>query len=563
MSQRFPMKRLIAALLCGMVSFAATYRIAPKLLPFALQVRMDLPRPGNLQLFWDTGSGFSEAESRSVGTEPGMRSYTIPIPAGSLNALRLDPCSCQDDIKIEHLKLGWLWTITRWDSQNVFDGWAAKNDVRESQIGGGALVLRPGGSDPFLVQENSGSLRSGFFLQLMVLSVAGALLVFFLAWIFSAEITAAVGAGSAARESVPVAAGGGLGGPLVMLGSIVISLLLAYGVYLLLMGRSGAAPVFTGDDGIYALSFVSTSGESISKQRGKLKLVIDPFTVYRTLPSQQTANYTIDAEGFRGGMDNRKQKKIFVLGGSAAFGQGLAADSEAFAARLGVYQPEFDVVNAGVVGYLSGQELALMIHKLDSYQPAAYIVFDGWNELFDQFISMRRQGDYFGFNNTFFFVQERLVNYAKELKEYLPAERDRATAMSLTDDAYLDEIRRHYVANLQRMNAFAKGRGAKFLAVFQPELSGKQTKSPDEQKNLDGWEKAYGYVKNGFPQRYKTMLSLTKQELDRSGVQYVDLNEASLLNGEAGTLYFDVVHLNREGHDRVAQLLSKREEFFR
>jgi hypothetical protein len=37
------------------------------------------------------------------------------------------------------------------------------------------------------------------------------------------------------------------------------------------------------------------------------------------------------------------------------------------------------------MGFLSGQEVAQMVHYLDEFNPSLYIVFDGWNDIYNPY----------------------------------------------------------------------------------------------------------------------------------------------------------------------------------
>ena len=81
---------------------------------FTLVVKMSAVASGPIQVFYDTGAGFSEAQSvmtplRASGS-PGE--YAFPIPAGSYRNLRIDPGTSAGIYVIEHVGIrscrGWL-----------------------------------------------------------------------------------------------------------------------------------------------------------------------------------------------------------------------------------------------------------------------------------------------------------------------------------------------------------------------------------------------------------------------------------------------------------------------
>lgn len=76
--------------------------------------------------------------------------------------------------------------------------------------------------------------------------------------------------------------------------------------------------------------------------------------------------------------------RIMVIGGSTVLGQGARTPAENLPARLhrelGRRHPRVEVVNAGVGGYVSGQELARALAELLPYAPDVLVLYDGWND---------------------------------------------------------------------------------------------------------------------------------------------------------------------------------------
>ena len=67
------------------------------------------------------------------------------------------------------------------------------------------------------------------------------------------------------------------------------------------------------------------------------------------------------------------------------------------------------VLNAGVVGFLSGQELTYLVTQLIDYRPAIVIAYDGWNDLFDTINAPQRSANEHGFCSNFFEFENQLV----------------------------------------------------------------------------------------------------------------------------------------------------------
>lgn len=305
----------------------------------------------------------------------------------------------------------------------------------------------------------------------------------------------------------------------------------------------------------YALSLVDGAGRPIAEPHGPLRLMLDPFTVYRTAPTQRNSSYSIDDHGFRGGMGDGQRPRVFLLGGSAAFGQDLPGDDDTITANLSSGVPNVEIVNAAVVGFLSGQELALMVHHLDRFHPAGYIVLDGWNELFDQYHFGGRPDGRLGFNNSFFDVENRLHAHHAALTAQTP--NPRPNGMTLNREQVFDDVVDEYLANLDRMNDFALARGAHLLVALQPEIAQKRSLTPRERKALDAWNHAYRYVDLGFSATFERLIGRTADFCQSKGIPLVVIGRQAELAETNDELFLDPVHLSAAGSRVVAAILAR------
>ena len=132
----------------------------------------------------------------------------------------------------------------------------------------------------------------------------------------------------------------------------------------------------------YSYSFNTHDGVALFGHRGKLQIALHPFAGYANLPNQSTKHFSINSRGLRGpevARDKGGRKRIAVVGGSSAFGTGLASDDDTFEVQLGRLL-NAEVLNGGVIGHQSGQELVLLLTELVELQPDLVIAYDGWND---------------------------------------------------------------------------------------------------------------------------------------------------------------------------------------
>jgi lysophospholipase L1-like esterase len=288
--------------------------------------------------------------------------------------------------------------------------------------------------------------------------------------------------------------------------------------------------------GPYSGYLVDRLGQPLSRRHGDIKLVLDPWTTYRNLPGQKLPYLTIDANGYRVAdpMPAGGRKTVVILGGSAAFGQGLASDAETFAAQLARGRPALHVVNAAAVGFLSGQELAEMVHYADRRQPALYVVFDGWNEVHAQ--SDGVAGYALGYNWQMLGQIEEQLRKAVDGKAAKPAPFRPSP----------HEVAAAYIENLDRMHTFARGRGAEILFVFQPHLSA----ALDRGGRFAAWRKKWYW--EAFDADIHTVVTRAVAACHERGWTCLDMSNA--LPG--AELFIDPVHPNAAGHARIAELLT-------
>jgi lysophospholipase L1-like esterase len=175
----------------------------------------------------------------------------------------------------------------------------------------------------------------------------------------------------------------------------------------------------------YRLRYLDPYGqpyEGLSEQ-GQLQVKRSPLRGYRLVENQQNGFWKINAQGFRADdpVDPAKPRgeiRIFVLGGSTAFGQRSSSNQTTFASKLeerlnqqvaqqktdpAGFRPDvlpyyadelakamalpprirenrYRVINAAVPGYASSNELAQFLY-VSSYKPDLIVLMNGYADL--------------------------------------------------------------------------------------------------------------------------------------------------------------------------------------
>jgi hypothetical protein len=340
----------------------------------------------------------------------------------------------------------------------------------------------------------------------------------------------------------------------------------------------------------YGIEVSTHDGRKISPQVGSVKLSLAPYTIYRNLPSQHTTAININSRGLRAeeGAEQDSRPKIIFLGGSAAFGQGAETDQDTIPAILQQSIKSHRVLNAGVIGFQSGQELTYLVTQLIDYQPAIVVAYDGWNDVFDVAYGPERDVNDLGFNSNFFSFENQLVaNYQTQVSPYESLSRLIAatSAKSLVLTRFARAIRSHqsqeaittqaarnqarlrerallnsivtaYVNNVRKMSLFSRASGAKFVLVLQPEIGQRSNPTAEEKQLLSDALIGNIHYSDSFPSLYREFLTDAKQRLTHAGVDWIDTNESPLYQASPAPLFFDPVHTNRRGNEIVAEIME-------
>ena len=122
-----------------------------------------------------------------------------------------------------------------------------------------------------------------------------------------------------------------------------------------------------------------------------LVYVHDPFLSIE--PNQHSKTININNEGFRGPeiVKNKPSNtyRIFILGGSTAFGSTSTSDETTISGYLqkkinkfGNSNFKIEVINAGVPAAWSHVETLYIKQKLLEYSPDLFMIYDGWNDVY-------------------------------------------------------------------------------------------------------------------------------------------------------------------------------------
>ncbi len=382
------------------------------------------------------------------------------------------------------------------------------------------------------------------------------------------------------------------------LGIVMLALALLGAVFAVDLLTSGD-PAATGEDavtGTFDMRLVTRDGRPVGGLASGVELALTPFGFYENRPNQVATKkshgvrvaYRINSAGLRGPEPESPpaRPRVVVVGGSAAFGLRVSEEAT-FQARLGRQLPQLEILNAGVVGYLSGQELSLSVHRLLALQPDLIVAVNGWNDVYDNYwwsVVSGDRGAPSASNSNFRILENRLAAYRRVQSDAGPAlaqalqtihrrsrilsiltgwTRGESASSSILpfDESWRSALVEQYVDNMTTLRDVARSRGARLLVVVQPEMAqvmGTALAGYLRQSGRRHLIPGDGYWIH-FPDLYREFRRQAVERLAAGGVAVVDASErlARVGGGGDGARFFvDPVHLSPIGHDKLAEALA-------
>lgn len=336
------------------------------------------------------------------------------------------------------------------------------------------------------------------------------------------------------------------------------------------------------------------------------RFTFDPFLAFRYVPSTKYGNININAHGFIDGgrafptlfAKPPGKIRIFLFGGSTVAGSGASSSATTISAYLENIlnkkgTERYDVINAGVDGYFSYQELGYFISDIIYYQPDIVIFYDGYND----YASSVWIG---GYKNEYQKSHCRVNNheYALYLLTIMPKLEKGASLLNvdlllgktyttifisrlykkivkkgdignvietrrLPDKVKLspEEAASLYTSNVESAVGTAIAHGVRIIYALQPTIFDKEIPSEDEKKILADRGSDFSKIsdENLVKRYYQTARDSFKalgKKFNNQSVQVVDISE-NIWQGVADTIYLDECHTNDRGNFLIAQNLSK------
>ena len=368
----------------------------------------------------------------------------------------------------------------------------------------------------------------------------------------------------------------------------------------------------------YAFKLQDSNGNSYPglPDAGLLQVKRSPILGYELLPSQSSEYWQINDQGFRQDSSVPVVKppneiRVFLVGGSTAFTNMAEKNQKALAFKVEKllnervraqnaspekFKPKeipyfadqiesmralpprirdgsYRVIAAAVPGYSSGNELALLAHKVMAYSPNALLILDGYEDLRSPSNQTARE-----IGNVEQMLRDPLAQYRQHQtqqfnnwlnslylvkawqKWVIPAdistfssEYQVFNAEQLSKDP--KEIQKRvdrYLANTQQMIRLANNIPA--LILLQPEITGKQKSLTKEE---EGILKSLG---KEYSDRTTNSYKIAEQAFSNSPLKPKFANFYQLFENTSQQAFIDPIHLTEAANDVLAQKLYESTE---
>jgi len=277
-----------------------------------------------------------------------------------------------------------------------------------------------------------------------------------------------------------------------------------------------------------------------------------------------------------------EQYLIFLVGGSAAEGRGSSSNAATMAACLERVLNQraggerFRVVNAGMSGFVTYQELSLLQGEIiPKFKPRLVVALDGhndgwcavsfaewrpnWQPYFDQLTRDVNRNMEPGFGILIDLTKRHSIiaaTFEKLRKRFVPKKVGSFSQKTKPPEARLEAAARGYVVNQQIIRELLNLHGARYQAFLQPFLASylKREMQPEEVKFLQAWGAEYpeGDI-------YYQGMEIFYNKLSKEAGSLGFFNDFSKLFMETPeTTYVDHCHFNDAGNKMIAEAMAQK-----
>ena len=374
----------------------------------------------------------------------------------------------------------------------------------------------------------------------------------------------------------------------------------------------------------YRLKFAPRESARELAQSGKMLVAQPALSVgYQLLGNQTSKYWHINPQGFRDTdpvsvAKPSEEIRIFVLGGSTAFGYGNSSNAVTISQQLEkrlaqrlkqqqtapqLYQPDvlpnnkqekqkylakparikpgnYRVINASVPGYASGNELAQVALQILKYKPDLIVVLNGYEDLMlssnEEAAQIPQLKDLAGDDS------EGFVNYIAQVikpienKSYLakivqdkwlnPQKGDRSADLILdeetaklvqhlpSDSAELQKRVDRYANNQKQILNLSAAARVPLIVAMQPEITGRNPSQLTQAEGKIAQELGRTYIKK-VRSDYPVLIEQTQKLAQAFPSNIKAVDLYQLTDKYPSPSFIDAIHLNEAANQKVAEQL--------
>ena len=375
----------------------------------------------------------------------------------------------------------------------------------------------------------------------------------------------------------------------------------------------------------YQLKFVNETQEPYKtlSTEGSLVAKRSLSVGYKLVGGQQNQYWQINEQGFRDRdlvplAKPKDEIRIFVLGGSTAFGYGIADNSVDISNQLELrlqqrirqqqsspqlYKPDilpyapdqrklaqakpakikqgkYRVVNAAVPGYASGNELAQLALQILNYKPDLIIVLDGYADLMlpsaEQAVQIPQLEEYLDNAPTYFRAYVSQAIEPLENKSYLaqivqnqvldPQKPQQKSSFVLhettsnlvqhlaSDRDELQQRLNRYVEHQKQILNLCAAARIPLIVALQPEITGRNPSKLSQAESAVATQLGREYIKK-VKDTYPLFAQANAKLANAFPQNLKALNLYNLSDKYPTPSFIDAIHLNEEANQQVAEQL--------
>jgi lysophospholipase L1-like esterase len=285
-----------------------------------------------------------------------------------------------------------------------------------------------------------------------------------------------------------------------------------------------------------------------------------PYVYWRHKPFSGT-HLSIDDDGlrrtWREGAADAARPRVFALGGSTVWGIGARDDAtwpSELARRQSAAGRAADVVNLGEHGYVTAQDVLMLVDRLERGDvPSLAIFYGGASDVFSALQSGRAGFPQNEANRAaeFNITQPGAVGGARRVLFAGLMRLSAGLRAPAGDPPVIPElaeaVARHYVSRVRAARALAREYGFRAIFVWQPVVHTKPFRTAYEER----WRERFAAL---APLYEAVRLRVAADPAIAGGGDWTDLS--ALFAGDAAPYYIDAFHLTEDGYRRVASAMA-------